>query len=199
MGTRLMVSAVLTVLIMLALVPAWAQENEGSMQQSRSGVAIGPQLGVYKAKDADGVRVMGGAALRLRLSEALGVEGSINYREETYGEGFVKATSWPIMVTGLIYPIPIVYGAIGAGWYNTSISYNLPAGALGGPSTLSSETKQAFGWHFGGGLELPVGSFARLVGDIRYVFLNYDFNSFPGSNGVKNDFYVVTAGFLFNL
>jgi hypothetical protein len=99
----------------------------------------------------------------------------------------------------LIYPLPIVYGAIGAGWYNTSISYDIPAGALGGPMALASETKQGFGWHFGGGVELPVGEVAKLVGDIRYVFLDYDFSGFPGSDGVKSNFAVITAGFLFNL
>jgi hypothetical protein len=44
-----------------------------------------------------------------------------------------------------------------------------------------------------------VGEVAKLVGDIRYVFLDYDFDNFPGSNGVKSNFYVVTAGLLFNL
>jgi hypothetical protein len=102
------------------------------------------------------------------------------------------------MATGLIYPIPVVYGAIGAGWYNSSISYNIPPGLLGG-ATISSETKQSFGWHFGGGVEVPVGTIGKLVGDIRYVFLDYDFQKFPGTEGVKNNFYVITAALLFGL
>lgn len=186
MATR---SVLTLVLIIFAVVPVAAQ----------GGVGFGPQVGMYKAHDADGVRVMGGAALRLKLSEWLGVEGSINYREEEYFNGVANVKSWPVMVTGLVYPIPVVYGAIGAGWYNTTINYNLPPGFLGGPGTIARETKQEFGWHFGGGVELPVGSVAKLVGDIRYVFLNYDFKNFPGGKGVNSNFYVITAGLLFGL
>lgn len=190
MATR---SILTLILIIFAVVTVAAQGSVG----------FGPQVGIYKAQDADGVRVMGGAALRIKFSEALGVEGSINYRQEEYGNGSVSVKSWPVMVTGLLYPIPIVYGAIGAGWYNTSIDYNFSSGFLGGPviqaSEITHETKQEFGWHFGGGVELPLGSVAKLVGDIRYVFLNYDFSRFPGSGGVNNNFYVVTAGLLFGL
>jgi hypothetical protein len=177
------------VLIIIAVMTAAAQ----------SGVSIGPQVGIYKAQDADGTRVMGGVALRLRLPGMLGVEGSVNYRKEQYNNGLVSVNSWPVMVTGLLYPLPILYGAMGAGWYNTSIDYNIPAGYLGGPATITTETKQEFGWHFGGGVELPLGSTAKLVGDIKYVFLNYDFTSLPGSNGVNSNFYVITAGLLFSL
>jgi opacity protein-like surface antigen len=162
-------------------------------------IGFGPQIGFYKAQDADGARVMGGAALRLKFSEVLGVEASINYREEEYGNGFARVRSWPVMVTGLLYPVPILYGAIGAGWYNTSIDYKLPPGYLGSPIQISAETLQRFGWHFGGGVELPIGSIAKLVGDIRYVFLDYNFKTLPGSNGVNSNFYVLTAGLLFGL
>jgi opacity protein-like surface antigen len=186
MATR----AILTlVLIVFAAVSVAAQASVG----------FGPQVGLYRAQDADGFRVMGGAALRLKFSQALGVEASINYREEQYGNGTVNVKSWPVMVTGLLYPIPIVYGAIGAGWYNTSIDYNIPPAILGSTVTIASETKQQFGWHFGGGVELPLGSVGKLVGDIRYVFLNYNFKTFPGSNGVNSNFYVITAAILFGL
>ncbi|MFN0157606.1 MAG: outer membrane beta-barrel protein [Bacteroidota bacterium] len=181
----------LLVLIVLSVVPAVTQDG--------GGIGFGPQIGIYKAQDADVVRVMGGAALRLKFSDAIGVEASINYRAEEYNNGAVKVTSWPIMVTGLLYPIPVVYGAIGAGWYNTTIDYDFPAGFLGGPGTTGSETHQEFGWHFGGGVELPLGSVAKLVGDIRYVFLDYEFESFPGSNDVNSNFYVITVGLLFGL
>lgn len=169
-----------------------------AQERARVSVGIGPQLGIYKSTDADNARVMGGAAVRIRLSEAFGAEASINYREEDYDGGRVGVQSWPVMVTGLIYPIPVLYGAIGAGWYNSSIEYRFPPGFLGGP-VVQEGTRQEFGWHVGGGAELPVGSTATLVGDIRYVFLDYDFQRFPGSDGVKNDFYVITVGFLFGL
>jgi hypothetical protein len=159
------------------------------------GLGFGPILGWYRASDADGGQLTGGLAMRLKLGPALGVEGSITYRQEKYNQGAVTARSWPLMVTGLIYPLPVIYGAIGAGWYNTTFDYDqniLPLNAG------NSETVQKFGWHFGGGLELPLGS-ASFVADIRYVFLNYDFKQLPGTGSTNNDFYVISAGILFGL
>jgi hypothetical protein len=152
---------------------------------------------MYKSTDGDNLRIMGGATMRIRFDEIFGIEGSINYREDQYGNGFVTARSWPVMVTGLIYPIPVLYGAIGAGWYNTTVSYTIPSGFGGDPASYTEETMQKFGWHFGGGLELPMGDVASFVGDLRYVFLDYDFKNAPGSNGVKSDFYVASVGILF--
>jgi opacity protein-like surface antigen len=193
MATRV---GVTMILVTLAAIRVTAQDQS----QTQGGrIGFGPQVGIYKSRDADAVRVMGGVALRLKLSDALGVEGSINYREEKYAAGFVDVKSWPVMVTGLLYPVPPIYGAIGAGWYNTTIEYNFPQGFLGGPVSLANETKQQFGWHFGGGVELPLGSVGKLVGDIRYVFLDYKFKDFPGSNGVNSNFYIISAGLLFGL
>lgn len=157
------------------------------------GAYLGPQVGIYNASEADNPRPMFGAALRVKLSPSIGVEGSINYRKEDYADGGVTATSWPVMVTGLLYPLPIVYGAVGAGWYNTKFDYKVVGLAV------PSETKQEFGWHFGAGAELPLGSSTKIVGDIRYVFLNYDFKQVPGVSDLKANFYVITVGVLFGL
>jgi opacity protein-like surface antigen len=180
------------ILIACAAAPAAAQETQST-------ASIGPQIGFYKAKDADAARGIGGVALRIKLNDAIGIEGSINYRKEDYDNGYVSVRTYPVMLTGLIYVVPVVYGAIGAGWYNTSIDYNIPSSVIGNTITISSETKQQFGWHFGGGVELPVGRAAKLVGDIRYVYLDYNFKDFPGSNGMSSNFYVMTVGLLFNL
>jgi len=156
-------------------------------------VSLGPQVGYYKAQDTDG-NFMGGVAWRFKFTPMLGLEASINYRQEKYMDDALTVRSWPVMVTGLIYPLPIVYGAIGAGWYNTTFDYDQDKFAL-----LKDETTQEFGWHFGGGVELPVGSNFKLTGDIRYVFLDYDFEEIPGSSELESNFYVITAGLLFGL
>lgn len=161
---------------------------------------IGPQLGWQKANDADNANLMVGGAFRTKLSSVLGVEASINYRREEYDNGAVDVTNWPVMVTGLIYVLPIVYGAIGAGWYNTSVTYSQDLHLLG----VNDQTEQKFGWHFGGGLEIPLGMSmnnpgAILTADIRYVFLNYDFQKLPGSPGLQNNFVYMTVGLLFSL
>jgi opacity protein-like surface antigen len=155
-------------------------------------ISLGPQVGYYKVQDADKGSYMGGVALRLKLM-GLGVEASINYRQEKYANDALTVRSWPMMVTGLIYPLPFIYGAIGAGWYSLTFDYDqskLPF--------LKDETTKKMGWHFGGGVELPLGSI-KLTGDIRYVFLNYDFKEIPGSGDLKSNFTVITVGFLFGL
>jgi opacity protein-like surface antigen len=186
----------ITVLVFILIACAAAP---ASAQNTQSTASFGPQIGFYRAADGDAARGIGGVALRVKLSDAFGIEGSINYRKEDYDNGYVSVRTYPVMVTGLFYVVPVVYGAVGAGWYNTSIDYNIPSSVLGNTITIASETKQEFGWHFGGGVELPVGRSAKFVGDIRYVYLDYNFKDFPGSNGVNSNFYVMTVGLLFNL
>ena len=157
-------------------------------------ISLGPQLGYYKAQDADQGSYMGGAALRLKLMSVLGVEASINYRSEQYANGAVTVRSWPVMVTGMIYPLPVLYGAMGFGWYNLTYHYDQSKLPL-----LTDETTQKVGWHFGGGLELPISSSFTLTGDIRYVFLNYNIKAIPGSGDLKSNFTVITVGFLLDL
>ncbi|MDZ7721554.1 MAG: outer membrane beta-barrel protein [candidate division KSB1 bacterium] len=151
------------------------------------------QVGYYKAQDADG-NFMGGVAWRFKFTPMLGLEASINYRQEKYANDALTIRSWPIIMSGLIYPTPLAYGAIGAGWYNTTMDYDQEKFSF-----LKDETKQEFGWHFGGGTELPVGSNLKLTGDIRYVFLDYDFKEIPGSSNLESNFYVITIGLLFGL
>jgi len=165
-----------------------------STQVDAQSILLGPQAGFYKASDADNWSMMGGLACRVKLTPVLGAEASVNYRQETYANDALTVKSWPVMVTGLIYPIPFAYGAIGGGWYNVTYDFNqnkLPS--------FTDESTQRFGWHFGGGVELPVGTSMKLIGDIRYVFLDYNFQQIPGSTNLKSDFAVIMVGLLFNL
>lgn len=152
-------------------------------------VKLGPVVGYHKAQGADDGKFMGGAMLRFKLTPGFGVEGSVNYRQEKFNDGALTVRSWPVTASALIYPLPMLYGAIGAGWYNTT--YEVEA-------TGVDETNQETGWHFGGGVEVPIATSVKLTGDFRYVFLNYDFDDVPVVE-VDRDFYVITAGFLFGL
>ncbi len=160
-----------------------------------SGLYLGPQIGVFKAADADNTYMTGGVALRIKVMEFLGFEGAVNYRQEKYADDRVTVKSWPVMVTGLLYPLPYLYAAIGAGWYNTNYSYNNSLLGL----DYESDTQQEFGWHFGAGVELPVGEIGKIVGDVRYVFLNYDFQKFPGSEDRNANYVLGSVSFLFKL
>ena len=94
------------------------------VQINAQSINLGPEIGFEKAAGADEGKFMGGAALRLKLPISLGFEASINYRSENYLNGAVTVKSWPIMLTALYYPIPIIYGGIGLGWYNTTFEYD---------------------------------------------------------------------------
>jgi len=168
---------------------AWAQDDDN---ETTSGVLFGPQVGVSKSPDEDAT-VIGGAALRLRLLPILGIEGSINYHQEQFAGDALTVRSWPVQVTGMIYPLPIVYGSMGAGWYMTTLDFDSDV------TPFDDDTSNEFGWHFGGGLEIPLGTAVALSGDLRYVFIDYDFEAVPGSDGVDSDFYMATAGLLFRL
>jgi opacity protein-like surface antigen len=157
-------------------------------------INLGPQLGFYKAQDADDGTYTGGVALRLKFMSVLGAEASISNRQEKYANGTLTVHSWSVMITGLIYPLPIVYGAMGIGWYNGTAHYDQSRLPL-----FTDETVQKVGWHFGGGLELPITTYLLLTGDFRYVFLNYNFKAIPGSGDLKSNFTVITVGILLNL
>ena len=166
-------------------------------QVNAQSISIGPQVGYYKSQDADEGNFMGGVTWRFRAKSVLGIEASINYRQEKYANDALTVRSWPVMVTGLIYPASVFYGAIGAGWYNTTYDYN--QNKFPHLRDLKDKTTQEFGWHFGAGVEIPVSERFKVIGDIRYVFLNYDFEEIPGSGDLNSNFYVITAGLLFNI
>lgn len=161
---------------------------------SAQGIGFGPVLGYQKASDADEGTLMVGAALRVKLTPTLGVEGAIHYRYEEYRDGLMTVKSWPVMASALLYAFPIVYGTVGMGWYNTTYEFDdnlLP--------TVNNRTEQEFGWHLGAGIELPFFIAARITADVRYVFIDYDVGSLVDMGNVRSDFYVISVGLLFGI
>ncbi len=156
---------------------------------------IGPQLGFYNVEDSDDdFKTMIGGAVRVKFIPILGGEASINYRQEDYLNNAVTIKSYPVLVTGMLYPVEVLYGAVGFGWYNYRLDYSDEVNDTG----IDDESEQEVGWHFGGGIQLPVGDRALVTGDLRYVFLDYDFGEVPG-DGVDADFYMLHVGLLFKL
>jgi len=158
---------------------------------------IGPHLGIQKASDADDSNYLVGASLRLKLIPFIAAEGAISYRQEDYAGEAVTVKNWPVTVTGLIYPLPIVYGGVGAGWYNTDFDYSDALNDMG----IEDHSEQEFGWHLAAGAELPASSNVHLYADVRYVFLDYEFADLPDvvEEEVDSDFYSIKIGLLFAL
>lgn len=165
----------------------------GYAQQMRNQTSIGPQIGYHKAADADDGQLMYGAALRLKLTNALGFEGSINYREEDYMNGTVLVSQWPVLLSGMIYVTPNIYGLAGVGWYNTNIEFE------NFPEDIPDKTDQEFGWHFGAGVDFPLSEAAVLTTDFRYTFIDYEFQEVPGTDEINSDYFIIKAGIMFIL
>lgn len=165
--------------------------------RSQTNAYVGPHLGIQKSPDAQDANFLVGATARLRLMPILGIEGDIGYRQEKFGSDAVTVREWPVTVTGLLYPLPVVYGGLGAGWYSTTFDYNDFFNEAG----YEDETKRNFGWHLAAGIELPASPKVRLFGDIRYVFLDRKFKELPGAvlDGAKSNFYSINVGLLFRL
>jgi opacity protein-like surface antigen len=134
---------------------------------------------------------MVGAQLRLR-GTVLGVEGAVDYRNDDLG-GDIELKSWPISASLLVYPIPPVYALAGLGWYNSTLDF--PDG-----SVFEDDTQTELGYHLGAGVELPLAPTLKLLGDVRWQFIDYEFDDIPSSIGnVDADSYSLNAGFLLYL
>ena len=182
---------VLMIIISLICVTfSFAQDNE-NRTNIHNPVAIGGQVGFQKATDADNGKVMFGGLIRAYLTNAVAFEASINYRQEQYHNDEIKVSSWPVQLSGLFYPVEYLYGVVGVGWYNAKIEYS------GNLNDLPDKTSQKFGWHFGAGVDVPLGEKAFLFGDFRYVFLNYDFSDVPGGGEISSDYFQINAGLMF--
>ena len=153
-------------------------------------IAIGAQGSYVKSQDADAV-LMPAAAVRIGLG-GLKVEGSIGYKSDKYMDGAIKATTYPIMLTGFIGLLPFIHLEAGIGWYNTKVEYS------GIFAAASSETYSEIGYHAGAGAEIPVGNVV-LTGDIRYVIEKAKFNNARTTSDLKSDFYMIVVGLMFKL
>ena len=164
--------------------------------RAQSSVYAGPHIGIQKAEGAK-TNYLVGLTLRMKLMPVLGVEGDIGYRQEKYGSDVLTVRDYPVTVTGLIYPLPIIYGGLGAGWYNTTFDYADRYNELG----FADVTTTKFGWHLAAGVELPASPMFRLFGDVRFVFLDYKFKDLPDAvlDGAKSNFYSINAGVLLRL
>ena len=136
---------------------------------------------------------LGGVQARLRLPLFFGVEGSADYRRESFGG--TTTHQWPLMVSGLLYlPKIIVVQPFllgGVGWYNSTVH---------GPNGFSA-TQNQFGPHAGGGAEFNLSSSWFLDATYRYVWLNklHTVNAQGVGEDVRDSGHMITAGLNYRL
>lgn len=175
------VSIFLLFLSFFFAIDAWAESSKGIVGK----FGIGPRAGYYKSNDADEGNLYFGAQARARLTPNLGIEGAIDYRKEEFENGNIVSKSYPILVSGLLYLLPessfSLYVVGGAGWYYTSVEIK----------GVGDETSSDFGYHLGGGVDIPIARTAVLNFDIRYNFLDIsvkdkdiDYKGWIGTGGL---------------
>lgn len=153
------------------------------------GLGLGGRYAYVTNRESDESTHMGGGLLRAR-SEFIGVEGAVDYRNEDL-VGEVDLKSWPVSASLLLYPLPPLYALAGLGWYNSTVDF--PDDSL-----FEDQTDTELGYHFGVGVEAPIAPTVRLTGDVRWHFVNYEFDQIAESVGdVEADTYTINAGVLF--
>jgi len=156
-----------------------------------AGFGIGAHYSWVRNQESEESTDMFGLMARMR-GEVLGVEGAIDYRNEDLG-GNVEMKTWPVTVSLMVHPIPIVYGMAGLGWYNSTLDF--PDGSL-----FEDQTDTQLGYHLGAGVELPMSPNVRLTGDFRYHFVDYEFDEIPSSIGNADaDALSLSGGIIFYL
>ena len=134
------------------------------------GFSLGPRVGYLKTRDADRGTWLVGVQARLRILKFLGVEGAVSYHQDEFLDGDVKLHTYPVELTGLLYPFPDLafelYGLAGVGWYYTRYTFH---GAL---SAADDETDSLFGVHVGAGAAIDLSRRASINADFRWIFLD---------------------------
>jgi opacity protein-like surface antigen len=145
-----------------------------------SGGSIGAHLGYAKARHAEDGNGLVGGQLEIRLASWLGIQGAVDYRlvnkykiDASVASGDLKIRSVPTTLSAKLY-IPLVvfspFAEAGAGWYHLIYDYSSSLKAAG----LSDDTETTFGWHVGGGVELPIAPRVSIYGEGRAVFVDPD-------------------------
>jgi opacity protein-like surface antigen len=152
---------------------------------TQGGVGIGGRYSYVRNNGIEDNSDMLGVIVRLRQAMILGIEGAIDFREEELNDGSrLRAT--PITASLMLYPIPVAYGLAGIGLYRTKLELD---------SDESTDTQ--LGYHFGGGIEAPIVPLLKFTADIRYQFIDYDFDDLPEAVGKFDaDGYAISAGLI---
>jgi len=127
-----------------------------------TGLSLGGRGTYYDPSDGDG-NWYGGAQLRLHLSPAFAIEGSVDYRRSK-PDSSTTVQTYPVMASALLYLFPgrvSPFLLAGAGWYFTHVE---------GPGGFD-DNQNRFGVHAGLGLEIYLNRYWSIDGTYRYVWL----------------------------
>ncbi len=141
-----------------------ADENWAGMPQVDVGMfSVGGRATYFDPKEGE-AKWFGGAQLRIHPLRYLAIEGSADYRRESFASG-TKTHTYPVQGSLLIYPLgttrlaPFILG--GGGWYFTTVN---------GPGGLD-DTQDRFGGHVGGGLQFFITNHVSIDSSYRHILV----------------------------
>jgi len=133
----------------------------------------GAHVSNFKASDAQEGKTFVGGHARLRLGGGLGIEASVDYREDTYVSDVQTVTikSVPLLLSlqaEVLPSLPVTpYLLGGGGWYFTKIEVKT------GLVEIDDDQVQ-FGWHLGGGVAVKPTPRVVIHADYRYTSVDFE-------------------------
>lgn len=174
-------AAVATAVLLVALLTGIAIARAGE---------VVPAIGLQHPKDGGDSKIYGSLALRGNLLPALQSEIALAYRNESQPGDQLQVRRWPVTASLWLKPVPSIYAGGGVGWYHTTLDY--------APATLIPDrTREEFGVHLGGGVQVPVAPSASLDLGGRYVMLRNQSDRLVPEQ-FNPDFWVTSLGLAFH-
>jgi opacity protein-like surface antigen len=102
----------------------------------------------------------------VRTGGILGMEAAVSRRREDGDDG-AGLTTWPVTVSVVVAPVPVVYGLAGVGWYRARLESASVAD--------EDEIRHDLGYHVGAGVDVPVLPSLHAFADVRYAYVDDDF------------------------
>jgi hypothetical protein len=165
----------------------------GVARRAQAGEII-PSLGMTRAVDdnvSHDTQLSGGLAVRGHVLPMLKLEVAAGYRSESQFDGALHIRQWPITTSLWLTPIPEIYAGGGVGFYQTTLDYDQTRAPL-----ATDRTRQDFGVHLGGGVQVPVSKSLGLDVGGRYVMMQ-DQESPLIPDRFNPDFWTLNAGLAF--
>jgi opacity protein-like surface antigen len=147
---------------------------------------IVPSIGIAHSVDADESRTFVGLEMRGNLAPMVKLGLGAGYRSEDVMDDVTLRTI-PVTASVWLTPTPMLYAGGGAGMYFTTLSF-------GDAITLPDQSDEQFGWHLGGGLQVPLAPRVGLDLQGRYVFLQDEVALPPSGGSFDPDFWNASAG-----
>lgn len=148
---------------------------------------IVPSVGLSKPTNGDAeAQSYTGLAFRGSITPLFMTELGVAYRSESRFNDQLHIRQWPVTASLYLRPVSALYLGGGVGWYHATYDYSntLP---------IADETRQQYGVHLGGGMQVPLGSSLGLDLNGRYVMMR-DQQSHLIPQNFNPDFWTTSLG-----